>query len=237
MGIVAWQLVKPPSADSLHERIHAVADAPQGDLRDVRDEIETFLAHHAADPRTDWVLKQKRSLDLDLLERKARRRLRSDKGLTTLERDYRAALADEENGPSAAARAMEAFLAVHGGGEAGDPDTALWLDLARRQLARLKPRAEAEQGADKQKIAKLLAEAASLAARADIANDEAARRRFAADRRAVLENLVAVYEDRPHAAEAVAFAKRTLAELNAPGGKAASPTTSAPPTPPVQNEE
>jgi hypothetical protein len=93
------------------------------------------------------------------------------------------------------------------GGEAG-----LWLDLARRQLDRLRPRAEAEQRDDLKRIGELRADAASLAARADIANDEAARKGFVAQRREILENIVEVYADRPHAAEEVAWARRELGD-------------------------
>ena len=85
-----------------------------------------------------------------------------------------------------------------------------WLDLTRRKVDQLRPQALAEQRDDGKRIGELLAEAKSLAARADIANDDAARKMFAGQRRTILENLVEVYAKRPHAAEAVAFAKRQL---------------------------
>jgi serine/threonine-protein kinase len=214
----AWLLMKPPSADTLFARITAVAADEHGDLRDVRDDIERFLDKHASDPRVGRVSDLKHTLELDLLERRARRRLRGDREPTPLERDYRAAMSEEEHGPSACVKALEAMLAVYAkrtpsdatnddGGEAG-----LWLDLARRQLDRLRPRAEAEQRDDLKRIGELRADAASLAARADIANDEAARKGFVAQRREILENIVEVYADRPHAAEEVAWARRELGD-------------------------
>jgi len=162
----------------------------------------------------------KRTLDLDVLERRARRRARGDKGLTPLERDYRAAMNDEEHGPSACMKSLEAMLAVHspsaatGSPSAGadDSEENLWLELARRKVEQLRPQVAAEQRDDAKRIGELLAESASLAARADIANDEAARKMFAAQRRVILENIVEVYADRPHAAEAVAFARREIAD-------------------------
>jgi hypothetical protein len=137
-----------------------------------------------------------------------------------LERDYRAAMSNEEKGPSACVKALEAMLAVHGSGVAtassseGDADAEdnLWLALARRKVEQLRPQAIAEQQDDAKRIGELLAEAASLATRADIANDETARKKFAAQRRAILENIVEVYAERPHAAEAVGFATRELAD-------------------------
>ena len=222
-GIV-WFFMQAPSADQLHDRIVAVADDEHGDLRDVRDEMDAFLATHADDPRVGRIRDLKRTLDLDLLERRARRRSRSDKGLTPLERDYRAAMNNEEKGPSACVKALEAMLAVHGSGVAnassseGDADTEanLWLALARRKVDQLRPQALAEQQDDAKRIGELLAEAASLATRADIANDEAARKKLAAQRRAILENIVELYAERPHAAEAVGFATRELADQSTP---------------------
>ena len=218
-GIV-WFFMQAPSPDQLHDRIVAVADDEHGDLRDVRNEMDNFLAKYADDPRAGRIRDLKLSLDLDLLERRARRRSRSDKGFTPLERDYRAAMSNEEKGPSACVKALEAMLAVHGSGvatassseEDADAESSLWLALARRKVEQLRPQALAEQQDDAKRIGELLAEAASLATRADIANDETARKTLAAQRRAILENIVEVYAERPHAAEAVGFAKRALAD-------------------------
>jgi len=238
LGGVAWFLMKPPTADQAYERIMAVANDEHGDLRDVRSGMEQFLDKHAADPRAGQIRELKRTLDLDTLERKARRRSRSDKELTPLEREYRAAMTSEENGPSACVKSLEAMLAVHGsdttnGGD--DSESSLWLALARRKVEQLRPQALTEQRDDAKRISELLADAASLAARATIANDESARKKFTADRRVILENVVEVYAERPHAAEAVAFAKRELAgqpSATTPGtGPAANTNTPASTTP------
>ena len=216
-GIV-WFFMQAPSADQLHNRIVAVADDEHGDLRDVRNEMDRFLATYADDPRVGRIRDLKRTLDLDLLERRARRRSRSDKGLTPLERDYRAAMNNEEKGPSACVKALEAMLAVHGSDAAtaspsdADAEASLWFALARRKVEQLLPQALAEQRDDAKRIGELLAEAASLATRADIANDDSARKVFTTQRRAILANIVEVYAERPHAAEAVGFATRELAD-------------------------
>jgi len=224
-----WLLLKPLSADQLHARIMAVADAPHGDLRDVRADMETFLAAHADDPRAGRIRELKRTLDLDILERRARRRSRGDKDLTPLERDYRAAMTNEENGPSACLRELDAMLAVHASTPTGDADdaAALWLELARRKVEQLRPRAAAEQQDDARRIGELLGEAASLAARAEVANDDAARRAFATQRRSILGTIVDMYAKRPHAADAVAYATRELA-LAGDGGSSPA-VTAAPP--------
>jgi hypothetical protein len=228
LAVGGWLMMKPPSADTLYERITAVANDEHGDLRDARGEIDRFLDKHAADPRAGQIRELKRTLDLDMLERRARRRLRSDKELAPFERDYREAMTSQENGPSACVKALEAMLAVHatdGTNNAADDETNLWLDLARRQVEKLRPQALAEQRDDGKRIDELLAEAASLAARAEIANDEAARKKLLSQRRVILENIVEVYAERPHAAEAVAFAKRELAAV----GPEPQTTSSSPP--------
>jgi len=215
LGGVAWFLLKPPTADQVYERIMAVANDEHGDLRDARNGIEQFLDKHAGDPRAGQISELKRTLELDLLERRARRRSRNDKELVPLEREYRAAMTSEENGPSACVKSLEAMLAVHGSGtNDGDNDTesSLWLALARRKVEQLRPQALTEQQDDAKRISELLADAASLAARATIANDASARKKLDAQRRVILENVVEVYAERPHAAEAVAFAKRELAD-------------------------
>ena len=228
-GIV-WFFMQSPSADQLHNRIVAVADDEHGDLRDVRNEMDRFLATYADDPRAGRIRDLKRTLDLDLLERRARRRSRSDKGLTPLERDYRAAMNNEEKGPSACVKALEAMLAVHGSDaataspSAGDADASLWLALARRKVEQLRPQALAEQRDDAKRIGELLTEAASLASRADIANDESARKVFTTQRREILANIIEVYAERPHAAEAVGFATRELA------GQSSTPASGTPGT-------
>ena len=227
LGGVAWFVMKPPSADQVYERIMAVANDEHGDLRDARNGIEQFLDKHAGDPRAGQISELKRTLDLDLLERRARRRSRSDKELVPLEREYRAAMTSEENGPSACMKSLEAMLAVHGSGTndgGNDTESSLWLALARRKVEQLRPQALTEQQDDAKRISELLADAASLAARATIANDESARKKLDAQRRVILENVVEVYAERPHAAEAVAFAKRELANRPPAAASRAGPS-------------
>ncbi len=229
-----WLLMKPLSTDQVYDRIMAIATDEHGDLRDARSEIDLFLDKHASDPRAEQIRELKRTLELDVLERRARRRVRNDKELTPFEREYRAAMTNEENGPSACVKSLEAMLAVHGT-DPSDDESKRWLDLTRRKVEQLRPQALAEQRDDGKRIGELLAEAQSLAARADIAQDNDARKMFASQRRAILENLVEVYAKRPHAAEAVAFAKRELGRSDKPqpspsqGGTVPDPAAGSPP--------
>jgi serine/threonine-protein kinase len=223
-------LMRPRSADELYARIDAIASDETSDLRDARPLIAEFLARHRADPRAEAVRAIDRRLDIDRLERKARRRPRSDRLLPPIERDYRAAMAREADSPAACVAALEAILAVaHADADGGAPpavpdteSTALWLALVRRQIDRLKPQATREREEDATRAQAVLAEAAELAAAAAAAS-AAERADLAARRRTLLESLVELNAPRPHMATFVAEARRQL------GGQATEPTPPAHP--------
>ena len=216
---VGYTLLRPPTADELHARIRAIADDASADLRDARPLIEQFLAEHGADPRAAGVRGLDRELDLDSLEKRARRRRDdADPALTPLEREYRSAMAREDESPLACAAALAAILALHAD-EATAPPAAdaapesqpgLWLDLVRRQLARVEPLADREREQDVDRAAETLAEAADLAADAAVATDAAARDALLSRRRTLLSGVVEIYASRPHVAAAVAEARRLL---------------------------
>jgi serine/threonine-protein kinase len=216
---VGYTLLRPPTADELHARIRAIADDASADLRDARPLIEQFLAEHTADPRAAGVRGLDRQLDLDSLEKRARRRRDdADPALTPLEREYRSAMAREDESPLACAAALAAILALHAD-EATAPPAAdaapesqpgLWLDLVRRQLARVEPLADREREQDVDRAAETLAEAADLAADAAVATDAAARDALLSRRRTLLSGVVEIYASRSHVAAAVAEARRLL---------------------------
>lgn len=216
-AVVAYLLLKPATADQLYAAIAATAGAADGDLRDVSWQIDRFLERFPADPRHHEVADLARTIKLDALEKRARRRLLGNRAVPAIERDYRSAMAREAESPSAAATALEALLTLHqqpeGLSEARQRETepilsaddhALWLALAQRQLKRLAPLAENEQAEDRRRAAQILAEADALADKAAGDPDAAARRR------SLLESLIATYADRPHAATAVAAARQRL---------------------------
>ncbi|MFM9057542.1 MAG: serine/threonine-protein kinase [Planctomycetaceae bacterium] len=211
LAAVAWIALRPESADDLHARIMAIAADDDADLRDARPLIDRFLDHHAADPRSESVRALDRALDLDALERRARRRPLAGRAPGPLERDYRAALAREPESPSACLAALDAILDVHADA-ARDPDGDLWLALVRRQIDRLAPLADRERADDLARAEAALAEAADLARQAAAAEDPARRNALETRRRELLSGLVEMYGPRPHAAAAVARARAGLAD-------------------------
>ena len=211
----AFVLAQPPSADQLQARITAIAVDADADLRDARPLIELFLARYGSDPRAAEIRNLQRSLDLDALERRSRRRPRDEEGMTALEREYRAAMAREAESPLACLAALEAIVALHGDDAAtasvpADDSPDLWLALVRRQIGRVAPLATREREEDLARAAATLAEAATLAAAADAAGAAADRERLLERRRTLLEGLIELYSSRTHAAEAVAQARQLL---------------------------
>lgn len=208
-------LARPPSAEQLQARIAAIAADPDADLRDARPLIEQFLARYGADPHAATIRDLQRTLDIDALDRRSRRRSRDDDGMTAIEREYRAAMAREAESPLACLAALQAIVALHGGDAAAAPVLSadgpdLWLALVRRQIDRLGPPADRERAEDVARAVATLAEAADLTTAAQDAGDDADRTRLLARRRTLLEGLIELYGNRPHAADAVAEARRLL---------------------------
>ena len=208
--------LRPVTADQLHARIIATAENPAADLRDAHRAIEMFLSRFPDDERAAEIRRLDHQLDVDALERRTRRRTRDDTARSPLERDYRAAMAREEESPLACLAALEAILALHAdavdepAANDGDDDPALWLALVQRQIERIKPAARREQDEDVARAEATLAEAKSLAEQAADA-DPAEQEALLGRRRALLEGLIEIYRDRPHVAAAVTEARRLLA--------------------------
>jgi hypothetical protein len=210
--MIAYLLLKPPTADQLYERIATVAGAPDGDLRDVARDIDAFLAGFPDDPRAPEIAKFDLRRKVDLLEKRSRRRILGDRAVPAIERDYRAALSRADTSPTAAVTALEAIETLHRNPEPdlSQEDHAVWMALVQRQIATLEERARGEQQADRERADEILAEAATLAARANNAPaEEAASLRTI--RQSLLLSLIQTYADRPHMAKAVATARSQLA--------------------------
>ena len=219
VAAAAYALLRPPTADELHAQIAAIANDPEADIRDARPLIDQFLEEHAADARATDIREHDRRLDLDTLEKRARRRRDDDRAMMPLEREYRAAMAREDESPLACVAALEATLALHADDAVATPaddaapeaQPALWLDLVHRQLDRLRPLADREQEQDQTRAAETLAEAADIAAEAAAATDDDARAALLERRRALLTGIVEIYASRPHVMSEVAEARRLLA--------------------------
>jgi hypothetical protein len=128
------------------EEFEVVPDDVRFDVFEFR---EASHEEHAADARVADIRDHDRRLDLDTLEKRARRRRDDDRAMMPLEREYRAAMARENESPLACMAALEAILALHADDVVATPaadaapetQPALWLDLIRRPADRRAPTA------------------------------------------------------------------------------------------------
>lgn len=219
LGATGYLLFRKPTVEEVYGRIEAAGKG--GDLRDASPAIEDFLTRFPDDPRAAEVRKLDRALALDQLEKRARRRPLGSKPLLPVERDYRAAMDRETDSPSACRDALQALIAVHQASPPAkaatnsDParpqeDAALWLDLARRQVERLGPAADKERKEDARRIAEIFRQADALAADAS-RTVGGQQETLLGRRRALLQSVIDLYGERPHAAAAVATARKMLA--------------------------
>ena len=229
---VAWGFLKPiiwPSADARYELIKAVYGEPD-DLRDPCPLIKEFLEEHPADERVEGVRSIGREIALERLRKRSRRRLPGYAPKSDAERLYLEAIRAAAENPAAAAekfrKLIESTAAAGAAGPTTDdpcaaverPDDSMWCELARRQFELVEPLVmlqDAEQRAEKEmeaaRAAAMLRQAAGYQREAETTTDAARRVIAITLRHQLLEELVDVYADKPHAAKAVAEARRLLA--------------------------
>ena len=233
-----WMLLRPPTADTLYARIKTVTNDDDGDLRDADVSIRRFLTDFPQDPRAEEVAGFERTVALDRLERRARRKVRVDRPLSPVERDYRAAMAREQQSPSDCVEALTALLTLYSKADGESPagprpegdiedDPTLWIALARRQMARLTPLAIDEQQEDGRRIEAILSQAETLRTEAAAAPATAAE--SLAKRRRLLESVLETYVSRPHAKPLLGRVTALLAEPDEPPMTAADPSPGADP--------
>jgi serine/threonine-protein kinase len=142
LGVLAWYVVQPRTADSLYESIVAGekvsnADSPRG----IEDEIEQFLARFPRDPRTDHVKRLLEEIELDRLEKKLELKSRLSPtrtgSLTPVERAYIEAVRQLRVDAVVGRARLSAVVDLYDEAAQSNTSTRLCLELARRQIARL----------------------------------------------------------------------------------------------------
>lgn len=240
-GVLALSVllaVRPPSPADLDRRITAIEADSAADPRDARPLIDDFLNRFPTDPRAERIARLGHRLDVDALERRARRRPVPGRVLPPLERDYRAAMERATDSPTAALAALDAIVAVRRPSAGGvtppeaTSEEALWIALVRRQIERLAPLADRERQEDIARATATLAEAADLARQAATETNAVRRGELRAKRHSLLSGFVEVFADRPHAEASVAEARRLLAAGQRDDSTAATPPTAPAPESP-----
>ncbi len=210
-AVAAYAVLRPPTADESYSRIMEVVDGG-GDLRDAEPAIRRFLAKHGDDPRAEKVEGLAERLEIDDLERELRRPQRRSGGkVDPLQRDYVAAMERAEESPSAGIASLRAWLVLHSNDDTlQGADGDIWQALVERQIERLSAAAEAERVDDSKRLAAALDEARLLAKEAAAEADASRAAELASRRTAILEAVVQLFADRPHARDAVRQAARLL---------------------------
>ncbi|MBX9792051.1 MAG: serine/threonine protein kinase [Pirellulales bacterium] len=210
----AWYLLRQPTADALYDEISRAAQSDQVDaLAAAEPRMQDFLARFSDDARAMVVRGFINQLELDRLERRLARETRRggpNVASSSIERSYREAVVAADEQPQRAVARLEALLTLYDGAVAGashesaDGETPQavhdrrLIELAHRQLKRLKPLAEQATAQDLAEIHRQLARAAEL----QTAEPDMARRIWA--------SLIELYGDRPWAQQALEPARAGL---------------------------
>jgi len=208
LGLIAWWFLRPPTADTLFDRIAAhAADKSLESLLLAEPDINDFVNRFPDDIRAGQLREYAREIDLYRLEKTFDRRVRGQegsKGLSPIEQLYLEALTISRYDPVRAIAKLRAIVDLNNqpGDNAGPAGQCL--TLARRKLDQLQNQVK-KNSADQLAILKDRLHAAD----AMRANDpETAQAMY----RAVIE----LYSDKPWAAEAVDIARKALNQKTPP---------------------
>lgn len=203
LAFSAWQALVPPSADRLYEQISAVALSDSEELSTAGDDIQQFLALYPNDPRHDEITGYQEEIELDRLQRnfeRRGRRLNAATELTPVERAYLDAVETGRSRPEEAVAKLQAIVDVYGQQGDASRSTKQVVDLAGRQLLRLRTAADESGKAHLEELRQSLATAKERQA----TDPQAAA--------AIYRGIVLLYQDKPWAAEVVAAARQGMVE-------------------------
>jgi hypothetical protein len=192
----------------LYATVKAAADrGDAAELLPAEADLTRFLQLYPSDARAAEIKDYQAQLERYRLERRLKPsplRGRTAQPLTPIERAYQDALRLAENDPEAALQRFEAFLAVFDGSADSEPideakrTTAQCLELARQQVARLRPEVE-----------KLVADQrAALQRQLDRADQLAKTDRSAAEK--IWQGIITLYRDKQWASDLIETAQNNL---------------------------
>lgn len=214
-----WSLTRPPTADQLFATITATIEREgDSDLRSIASELSDFIDWFPEDPRAAVVTGHLEQLEYQKLARQARSKSRFSGAseLGPIEQLYLQAISISQEKPSHAEQLLTDLIALYDPSDAtaeGANDAAVktnqltedesrWLVLARQELSRLQELNHEFAASQLPALNEQLRLAASIAKR----NPSRAARMYRA--------FVRLYGGEPWAAEVVAEAEKSLAELS-----------------------
>jgi serine/threonine-protein kinase len=204
MGLGAWYLLRPPSADALYDKIDTMtSDRSIDSFQAAESSMQEFLTRYSGDLRAGRLRGYMREIELYRLEKKFERRAKgmaSADRLLPIERAYVEAMNLAWLDPERGLAKLQALVDLHTDRTDPTGPDGQCLDLARRQMSRLRRQLD-------RSLPELQAGLDERLKRAD-----EIRQTDPETARAILRGLVDLYQDKPSAAEAVAKARRALAE-------------------------
>ena len=206
IGLAAWYLLRPLSADALYTRIKdRTADRKISSLLEAADHIEEFLLRFPHDPRCQELRQHEKEIELHGLRRRLERlRERPDKeALLPIERAYLEALDLGQHHPEGAIEKLLAIMDLYGDWADDSGPTGQCLELVQSDLGRLRLQLEAWRADDLSVLESRLDRADELG-RSDSADE---RQRAREIRQAV----ISMFAEKPWASEAVERAREALA--------------------------
>ncbi|MBW3599011.1 MAG: protein kinase [Planctomycetes bacterium] len=208
--LFGWYASRPPSADQLYETILQTVEERDASAAD--DGIAEFLARFPGDARVSEIDAFRQEAEVVRLERVMERRARGSRlgdGMTLVERTYLKAMQTARTDPQLAAEQLASLIAVFGTAPEQDDAAAACVELAKKQLERLRQSVERSSEDNRTALKKRLAVAEEL-----WETDPAAAQE-------IWRGVVALYPDREWAEPLVAEAQRRLnSEIAKTGGKA-----------------
>ncbi|MGQ9575351.1 MAG: serine/threonine protein kinase [Thermoguttaceae bacterium] len=215
LGLTAWYLLQPPSADALYARITAATSDRRAQsglkvdaLLTVQPEIEEFLRRYSDDSRAVLLREYQREIELHQLQRQFERRakgLTHPEGLLPIERAYLEAISYAALDPERGLVKLQALVDLYRDRTDLSGPAGQCLELARRQLQELRRRLERPN-------AESLAELGQRLERA-----EQLRQSDPETARGIWRAIVELYQDKPWAAAAVGRARQALGDKTPQG--------------------
>jgi serine/threonine-protein kinase len=204
VGVGAWYLLRPPSADALYDKIITVADDKSIDsLLDAEKYMQEFLSRYSSDLRAGKIRNFMYEIDLYRLEKRVERRskgMASTERSLPIERAYMEAMNLVSLDPERGLAKLRALVDLHKDRTDLTGPEGQFIDLARRQEKRLREQVER------------LSPELQAVLEARLKRADELRESDPETSRAILRGLVDFYQDKPSAAEAAAKARRALAE-------------------------
>jgi len=146
--LLAWYMLQPPSADSLHRRIQRQTEGESAEaLLQAEDDIRQFLARFPHDPRSERLKDYALQIDMSHLERRLERQANGVKMQTPLspvERTYLDALSTARLDPEAGIAKFQAMIDLFQSPSDVSGPTWHCIQLAKRRLSEFRRQYEAQ---------------------------------------------------------------------------------------------